>query len=77
MGNMQVLLGEFGLVFDMNNRRAFKTGNYSLIFGPSPKIEISACEGKSLRWDYNFEEQLLFVYNEDYSGKAIIKVRLK
>jgi hypothetical protein len=25
-----LLLGEFGLAFDMNNRRGFKTGNYSL-----------------------------------------------
>ena len=177
MGNMPALLGEFGLAFDMNNRKAFKTGDYSQheealsmyydavdanllnstiwnysagntnkygdrwndedfsifsenmeraaagwkrpypmatagrplffkwnrkrkefifsfdadknikapsqiflptqTFGPSPKIEISACENKSLRWEYNFEEQLLFVYNEDYSGKAVIKVRLK
>ena len=29
MGNMPALLGEFGLAFDMNNRRGFKTGNYS------------------------------------------------
>jgi hypothetical protein len=30
MGNMPCLLGEFGLAFDMNNRKGFKTGNYSL-----------------------------------------------
>ena len=30
MENMPCLLGEFGLAFDMNNRSAFKTGNYKL-----------------------------------------------
>jgi hypothetical protein len=30
MGNMPCLLGEFGLPFDMNGRRAFKTGDYRL-----------------------------------------------
>jgi hypothetical protein len=30
MGNMPCLLGEFGLAFDMNNRKGFKTGDYSL-----------------------------------------------
>ncbi|MCL2881147.1 MAG: cellulase family glycosylhydrolase, partial [Treponema sp.] len=30
MGNMPCLLGEFGLAFDMNKRKAFKNGNYSL-----------------------------------------------
>ncbi|AEF81891.1 glycoside hydrolase family 5 protein [Leadbettera azotonutricia] len=30
MGNMPSLLGEFGLPFDMNNRRGYKTGDYSL-----------------------------------------------
>jgi len=29
MNNMPCLLGEFGLAFDINNRRAYKTGNYS------------------------------------------------
>jgi len=29
MGNMPCLLGEFGLPFDLNNRKAFKTGNYA------------------------------------------------
>jgi hypothetical protein len=30
MGNMPCLLGEFGLPFDMNGKRAFKTGDYRL-----------------------------------------------
>jgi len=30
MGNIPSLLGEFGLAFDMNNRKAFSGGNYSL-----------------------------------------------
>jgi hypothetical protein len=30
MGGMPCLLGEFGLAFDMNNRRAFANGDYSL-----------------------------------------------
>ncbi|AEF86563.1 cytoplasm protein [Treponema primitia ZAS-2] len=30
MGNMPCLLGEFGLPFDMNGKRAFKTGDYHL-----------------------------------------------
>jgi hypothetical protein len=29
MGNMPALLGEFGLAFDMNNRKGFTSGNYS------------------------------------------------
>jgi len=29
MGNIPCLIGEFGLPFDLNNRKAFKTGNYS------------------------------------------------
>jgi len=30
MNNMPTLLGEFGLAFDMNKRKAFKTGDYSM-----------------------------------------------
>jgi len=30
MGNMPVLLGEFGLPFDLNNRSGFKKGDYSI-----------------------------------------------
>ncbi|MDR1277589.1 MAG: cellulase family glycosylhydrolase [Treponema sp.] len=30
MGNMPCLLGEFGLPFDLNGRRAYKTGDYSV-----------------------------------------------
>jgi hypothetical protein len=30
MGDMPCLLGEFGLAFDMNGRRAYKTGDYSI-----------------------------------------------
>ncbi|MCL2209207.1 MAG: cellulase family glycosylhydrolase [Treponema sp.] len=30
MGNMPCLLGEFGLAFDINNRKGFKNGDYSL-----------------------------------------------
>ena len=30
MGDMPCLLGEFGLPFDMNNKKAYKTGDYSL-----------------------------------------------
>ncbi|MDR1838734.1 MAG: cellulase family glycosylhydrolase [Treponema sp.] len=181
MGNIPALLGEFGLAFDINNRRAFKTGDYSLheealsmyydavdanllnstiwnysanntnkygdgwndedlsifsegmeraasgwkrpypmatagkplffkwdkkrkefIFrfeadknikapsqiylpaqtsGASPKVETDiiavTSEGKRLKWEYKREEQRLSVYNEDYSGEATVKVRLK
>jgi len=191
MGNIPALLGEFGLAFDINNRKAFKTGDYSLheealsmyydaadanllnstiwnysasntnkygdgwndedlsifsqgteravsgwkrpypmatagrplsfkwdkkhknftfrfeadknikaptqIYLPaqtldsspnaSPKIEICVDRDRngngngngysSLKWEYNREEQLLFVYNEDYSGEVKVKVRLK
>jgi hypothetical protein len=49
--------------------------------GASSKIEADiiavTSEGKSLKWEYNREEQRLFVYNEDYSGEAAVKVRLK
>ena len=30
MGNMPCLLGEFGLAFDLNKRKAYKTGDYSV-----------------------------------------------
>ncbi|MDR1837530.1 MAG: cellulase family glycosylhydrolase [Treponema sp.] len=30
MGNIPCLLGEFGLAFDINNRKGFKTGDYSM-----------------------------------------------
>jgi len=39
-------------------------------FGASPKIETS------LRWEYNYEEQQLFVYNDDYSGETQVIVTL-
>jgi len=49
------------------------------IFGSSPKIEIiTAGSGtqreKSMRYEYNYEEQQLLVYNDDYSGKTVITV---
>ena len=44
--------------------------------GTSPKIEACASTGTGLRWEYNREEQRLFVYNGGYSGDAVIKVRL-
>ena len=177
MNNIPSLLGEFGLAFDINNRRGFKTGNYSLhekalsmyydavdanlmnstiwnysagntnkfgdnwndedlsifsegkerasagwkrpypmaaagkplfikwnmkrkefifrfeadskikapsvIFLPAetfiktPQVQIGAPSKQSLRWEYNHEEQKLFVFNDDYSGEAEVKVRLK
>jgi hypothetical protein len=170
MANMPCLLGEFGLAFDMNNRKSFKTGNYSLheealsmyydavdanllhstiwnysasntnkygdswndedlsifsegkeraaagwkrpypmatagtpikftwdrkrkifiyrfnadkeitapsiiylppeTFGATPKIETSA----GLRHEYKYEQQRLFIYNDNYSGEAVIKI---
>jgi hypothetical protein len=39
--------------------------------GASSKIETGG-----LRYEHNSEEQRLLVYNDDYSGEAIIKVRL-
>jgi hypothetical protein len=49
----------------------------SEFFGASPKIEAAACGGKNnLRWDYQHEEQRLLVYNDGYSGEAILKVGL-
>ena len=182
MNNMPALLGEFGLAFDMNHRKAFKTGDYSLheealsmyydavdsnllhstiwnysagntnkygdgwndedlsifsegreraaagwkrpypmasagkplsfkwdrkrgeftfrldaysgikapsiIFlpeepfaassseGAHAKIETLTSTGKTLRWEYKPEEQRLLVYNDGYSGEAVISVRL-
>jgi hypothetical protein len=182
MNNMPALLGEFGLAFDMNRRKAFKTGDYSpheealsmyydavdtnllhstiwnysagntnkygdgwndedlsifsegkeraaagwkrpypmasagkplsfkwdrkykefifhldaysgvkapsIIFlpeeafaassseGTSVKIETLTSTGKTLRWEYKPEEQRLLVYNDGYSGEAVISVRL-
>ncbi|MDR0502105.1 MAG: cellulase family glycosylhydrolase [Treponema sp.] len=174
MGNMPALLGEFGLPFDLNNKKGFKSGDYSLheqalsmyydavdsnllhstiwnytagntnkygdcwndedlsifsegreraaggwkrpypmasagkplffkwdrtrgelifrfiaeknitapsiifipaeTFGPSVKIETSAAE--NLRTEYKYEEQALFIYNGNYSGEAVIKIRV-
>jgi hypothetical protein len=181
MNNMPALLGEFGLAFDINNKKAFKIGDYSLheealsmyydavdsnllhstiwnysagntnkygdgwndedlsifsegreraaagwkrpypmasagkplsfkwdrkrgefifrldaysgikapsiIFLPEetfvassskspPKIETLTSTGKTLRWEYKPEEQRLLVYNDGYSGEAVINVRL-
>ena len=45
-------------------------------FGPSPKIEARASTGESLRCEYQYEEQRLFIYNDNYSGEAELKVRL-
>jgi len=44
---------------------------FSENFDASPKIETGG-----LRYEHNREEQRLLVYNDDYSGEAIIKVRL-
>ena len=174
MENMPCLLGEFGLQFDLNNRAAFKTGDYSLhekalsmyydavdanllhstiwnysasntnkygdgwndedlsifsegkeraasgwkrpypmatagkplsfkwnhkkrefiyhfiadnnikapteiylpadYFGASPKIEIKTQSGESLRWEYNYEEQRLQIFNDNYSGEITVSV---
>ena len=43
----------------------------------SPKIETRTSTGGNLRWEYKYEEQHLLIYNDDYSGEAEIKVRLK
>jgi hypothetical protein len=43
----------------------------------SPKIETRTSTGGNLRWEYQHEEQRLFIYNDDYSGEAELKVRLK
>jgi hypothetical protein len=175
MGNMPGLLGEFGLAFDINNRRGIKSGDYSIqeealsmyydavdanllhstiwnysasntnkygdgwndedlsvfseggeraaagwirpypaaiagrplsfnwdrrkkiftcifiadsgikapnviylpavTFGPLPKIEARTLAGKNLRWEYQYEEQQLLIYNDDYSGEAELKIR--
>jgi hypothetical protein len=175
MGNMPVLLGEFGLAFDLNNRKGFKKGDYSThekalsmyydavdanmlhstiwnysasntnkygdswndedlsvfsegneraaagwkrpypmatageplffnwnkkrkkfvfcfnadsgikaptviylpdyIFASKLEIKIVTPAGKSLRWEQNREEQKLFIYNDDYNGEALIKIR--
>jgi len=174
MNNIPCLLGEFGLAFDLNNKSAFKTGNYALhekalsmyydavdanmlhstiwnysagntkkygdswndedlsifsegveraaagwkrpypaatagkpisfkydtkrkkfvfryeadksikaptiiylpaqFFGSSPKIEINGISKNdvSMRVEYNIEEQLVFIYNDDYAGDTEI-----
>jgi len=174
MENMPCLLGEFGLAFDMNNKSAFKNGNYKLheqaltmyydavdanllhstiwnytagntnkygdgwndedlsifsegreraaagwkrpypmaaagkillfnwnqkqkkftfrfeadggiksptiiylpseTFGVSPKIEANTPAKNKLRYEYNFNEQQLLVYNDDYSGEAEVLI---
>ncbi|MDR0463545.1 MAG: cellulase family glycosylhydrolase [Treponema sp.] len=49
------------------------------IFGSSPKIKIRAAGSEtpgeeSMRYEYNYEEQQLLVYNNDYSGEVLIIV---
>ncbi|MCL2265339.1 MAG: cellulase family glycosylhydrolase [Treponema sp.] len=39
-------------------------------FGEMPKAEAKTSAGKSLRCEYNAEEQQLLVYNDDYSGEV-------
>ncbi|MDR0319910.1 MAG: cellulase family glycosylhydrolase [Treponema sp.] len=43
-------------------------------FGAKPKIEIDAPSGENLRWEYNCEEERLFIYNSGYNGEALIKI---
>jgi hypothetical protein len=45
------------------------------IFAPEPKIEIITPTGESLKWEQNRDEQKLFIYNGDYNGEALIKIR--
>jgi len=44
-------------------------------FGASPKIDVLTFSGQQMRCEFNREEQKLLVFNDDYSGEAIIKVR--
>ncbi|MDR0486686.1 MAG: cellulase family glycosylhydrolase [Treponema sp.] len=46
-------------------------------FGTSPKIEARTSAGGMLRQEYQYEEQRLLLYNDDYSGDAEVKVWLK
>ena len=46
------------------------------IFGPSPKIISGDPAAQKIRWEYNYEEQTLIIFNNDYSGEAEINIRL-
>jgi hypothetical protein len=45
------------------------------IFASQPKIEIVTPTGESLKWEQNLDEQKLLVYNGDYTGEVLIKIR--
>ena len=64
--------GEFIFRFNADNGIKAPTIIYlpPETFGVSPKIETN------LRYDYQYEEQRLLIYNDDYKGEAEIKVRL-
>ena len=64
--------GEFIFRFNADNGIAAPTIIYlpPETFGASPDIK------SSLRYDYQYEERRLLIYNDDYNGEAEIKVRL-
>jgi len=43
-------------------------------FGASPKIEAKTQTGENLKWEYNYEEQRLFIFNNNYSGEINVSV---
>jgi hypothetical protein len=43
--------------------------------GQTPQIEVATLP-ENLRWEYVYEEQRLLIYNDNYSGEAVVNVRL-
>jgi hypothetical protein len=76
--------GEFKFRFDADKNIAAPSVIYlpeetfaALSEKTPPKIEARTSTGDSLRWELQFEEQRLLIYNDDYNGEAELKVRLK
>ena len=67
--------GDFIIRFNADNKITSPTIVYlpEETFGAAAKVSVTA----GLRWEYKHEEQRLEVYNDNYSGEAEIRVRLK
>jgi hypothetical protein len=70
---------EFSLHFYANKKIEVPTEIYlpTETFGVFPKIETITMTKGNLRWNYDHKKQLLFVYNDDYCGEAMVIVTAK
>jgi len=71
--NWNMKKGEFNFRFIADKKITAPT----IIYLPQDTFPASSIIKTSLRWDFKHEEQLLFIYNDNYSGEAALKVRPK